>query len=102
MPLPLSITKRWLQRLLTAPFIVFYFLVPAPAQELAASVNISQATAASFCNRLRKAVRANEAARVSKWVSLFPIELQRDGKDMLILDDTDFQAKFDLVSVLSG
>lgn len=97
MLLPLWRRTRWLRPPVAASVIAFSYLVPATAQEFAAPVNISQANATSFCNRLRRAVRAGEAARVSKWVAFFPIEVQQQGRDILILDDIDLQRKFNLI-----
>lgn len=57
---------------------------------------------------LTRAVEAENKALVSKWVSYYPIEVERDGKDVLISDDTDFVGKFDFIfdaglrSILTG
>lgn len=79
--------------------VLAFYLAPdhAEAQEVESSVDISEATAITLCNRLKSAVQGNEAARASKLIRSFPIEVDRDGRTTLIEDDTDFIAKFDLI-----
>lgn len=92
-----SIRVRWLRGLVAGFVIILFHPVQAMAQEVTASVDITQEFATSFCNRLREAVRIDNRSRVSRRVALFPIEVQRDGKNILILDDTDFISKFDVI-----
>lgn len=46
---------------------------------------------------LTKAVEGDNKTLVSKWISYYPIEVERNGKDVLISDDTDFVEKFDFI-----
>lgn len=67
------------------------------AQEVESSVDISAETANVVCSSLKSALQSNDAGRVSRLVRMFPIEVDRDGRTILIEDDNEFIAKFDLI-----
>lgn len=69
----------------------------AKSQDVDAPVDISQAVVAHFCAELRTAVQGDNRGLVSKWIYLYPIEVERNGKDVLIADDRDFIEKFNVI-----
>jgi hypothetical protein len=71
--------------------------VRTPGQDIEASATIDAGTAASFCKDLREAVRAQDRTKISGWIRNFPIEVQRDSKNILVEDNADFVRKFDLI-----
>jgi hypothetical protein len=46
---------------------------------------------------LREAIRQKELRKISSWIRNYPIEVQRGGKNILVLDNTDFVRKFNLI-----
>ncbi len=89
--------KRQLRAYLVGLLVFCGGTAQAKSQDVDAPVDISQATAAHFCAGLRAAVQDDKRELVSKWVALYPIEVERDGRDFLIPDDTAFIDKFDLI-----
>ena len=78
-------------------FLIVFCPIRVAAQDVEASKEISPRDAAAFCADLQRAVRAQDAPRVSKWIQSFPIEIQRGKQNILIMDDADFIHRFDLI-----
>lgn len=91
------VRTRFLRAFSTSLFLILSCAEITPTQEIEGSVTIDQRTAAAFCKDLREAVRAQEHRKISSWILNFPIEIQRGGKNILVVDNADFVRKFKLI-----
>jgi hypothetical protein len=91
----LSLTTR--RAFAVGLFFIVFCSVRTAAQDVEASKEINSRDAAAFCANLQQAVRDQDATRVSKWIQSFPIEIQQGKQSTLIVDDTDFIRRFDLI-----
>jgi hypothetical protein len=67
------------------------------AQDIEESVTIDEQVAAVFCKDLREAVKTQDRRKISSWIYNFPIEIQRNNKNILVVDNAAFIRKFDLI-----
>jgi len=93
----LATRTRFLRAFNTGLLLVLSCAGRGHAQEVQETVFINQQKAAAFCKDLREAVRAQELRKISSWVRNYPIEVQRGGKNILVVDNTDFVSKFNLI-----
>jgi hypothetical protein len=91
------VRTRFLRAFSTSLFLILSCAEITPTQEIEGSVTIDQRTATAFCKDLREAVRAQEHRKISSWILNFPIEVQRGGKNILVVDNADFVRKFQLI-----
>jgi hypothetical protein len=78
-------------------FILLSLSGKASAQEIVANVVVDERVAASFCNDLREAVRVQDRKKISSWIHNYPIEIQRNNKNILVEDNADFVLKYDQI-----